>query len=280
MDANINSVIMLRTVISQEEAKIKRWEEEMNKLPQGSLYCLCRSEKTYFYVSIEGKRKGITKNRELVHALARKKYLKLLIACHWDYLNILKNGDRRRGTHKRNVYISRDEASIKKQLEYFAAAGLDVARITCTTKQYHWMNSSYDQNPITPELRTYITYSGVAVRSKSEQSIGNALEMRGVPYRYEPRITLDVSWMEGVSVRLKDYYPDFVIMTADGTKIIWEHLGRVDKKDYRDHNMEKISAYRQGLGIEERQLILTFEKDFYSQETKEKIIDDRIMPHM
>ena len=135
-----------------------------------------------------------------------------------------------------------------------------------------------------PEQLIYETYSGIKMRSKSEQSIGNALEVRGIPYRYEPEINLDMSWMEGVdwltNGRYKTVYPDFVIRTADGKFIIWEHLGRVDLEEYRKHNMEKIAAYRQNGICDDDHLILTFEKDMERLETIQLIIAKRILPYV
>lgn len=128
------------------------------------------------------------------------------------------------------------------------------------------------------------TFSGIKVRSKSEQVIGNALEVKGIPYRYEPEISMDLRWMEGVDWlvqgKYKTYYPDFVIMTADGSFIFWEHLGRVDLEEYRKHNMEKIAAYRQNGVCDDDHLILSFEKDMERPETVHTIIAKRILPYM
>ena len=75
------------------------------------------------------------------------------------------------------------------------------------------------------------------MRSKSERRIGNELELHGIPYRYEPGIQFDVSWMEGVNGaaqgKYKNYFPDFLILTATGEYIVWEHLGRADLAGYR-----------------------------------------------
>lgn len=120
------------------------------------------------------------------------------------------------------------------------------------------------------------------MRSKSERDIGNRLELYGIPYRYEQAFTLDVLWMDNeygeALYSPKTYYPDFTIMTIRGELIIWEHLGRVDLFRYRSHNMEKISAFRQGGVLDCRHMILTFENDLIKSEKLDEIIKHQILP--
>lgn len=167
-------------------------------------------------------------------------------------------------------------------LERFANAGLDTVRISRSSRQYEWANEPYPTNTYQLPADTYESPSGVILRSKSEQSIATALENYGIPYRYEPAVKLDVSWMKGVnglaSGRYKYYYPDFVIMGASGEFFLWEHLGRVDSEDYRAHTMEKVSAYRQCGLVDDAHMILTYEKDLEKPETLINLITSRILP--
>lgn len=244
---------------------IDRWKKEMKNSPEGSLHCVVRSGRRFYYNRCGGRRIGITKDEELIYSLARKRYLSLLISTHERAMS--SGGEP-------------DALPLRELLDYYICKGLDPTRITCSKEQYIWMSHEYRANTLNPEERVYETYSGLGTRSKSEQSIGKALERYGVPYRYEPELRLDIGWMEGVNARYKSYYPDFVILAADGSKILWEHLGRVDRSGYRSHNMEKIAAYRQGLGIDERQLILTFESDLRQPETLDSIIERRVLPYV
>ena len=120
------------------------------------------------------------------------------------------------------------------------------------------------------------------MRTKSEQKIGNELELNGIPYRYEQAISVYVLWMEGIlgnnGKGYKTYYPDFTILTITGEQMIWEHLGRVDKEDYRMHNMEKICAYRKS--IRDEMLILTFESDLQDSGILQELIARRILQYM
>ncbi len=69
------------------------------------------------------------------------------------------------------------------------------------------------------------TEKGHLVRSKSELVIANILYQNDVKYEYE-------RLYEG-SVDAKHLRPDFSFVTADGDLIIWEHLGMMDRDDYR-----------------------------------------------
>jgi ATP-dependent exoDNAse (exonuclease V) alpha subunit len=63
------------------------------------------------------------------------------------------------------------------------------------------------------------------VRSKSELAIANFLSAEGMPYQYER--VLEGGAMAG---RLR---PDFSFITNAGDVIVWEHLGLLDRDDYR-----------------------------------------------
>jgi hypothetical protein len=63
------------------------------------------------------------------------------------------------------------------------------------------------------------------VRSKSELVIANMLFQSGVDYEYE-RV------LEG-TVEPGRLRPDFSFVTADGDLIVWEHLGMLQREDYR-----------------------------------------------
>lgn len=69
------------------------------------------------------------------------------------------------------------------------------------------------------------TEKGHLVRSKSELVIANMLFQLGVEYEYER--VCDGSTEPG---RLR---PDFSFVTADGELIVWEHLGMLNRDDYR-----------------------------------------------
>src|SRR5690606_20472853 len=83
------------------------------------------------------------------------------------------------------------------------------------------------------------TSRGVAVRSKSELLIAEALESAGILYEYEKPLTLG-----GIT-----RYPDFTIEDEmSGRTVYWEHLGMLDRQDYQERWKEKLAWYR-GHGV-------------------------------
>jgi hypothetical protein len=79
------------------------------------------------------------------------------------------------------------------------------------------------------------TNSGLAVRSKSELIIANELSHSGIAFQYEKPLML------GGSTR----YPDFTIDDdISGRTVFWEHLGLLDREDYRRSWEKKLAWYR------------------------------------
>ena len=79
------------------------------------------------------------------------------------------------------------------------------------------------------------TSKGLAVRSKSELLIAEALGSAGVDFEYEKPLTL------GGQTR----YPDFTIEDEiSGRTVYWEHLGMLNRVGYRDAWEKKLTWYR------------------------------------
>ena len=272
-----NLSTILDTMVDIEIRRARLWKEELKHMPGGSLYCSKRADGVYYYRCVDQMKTGISRDLEMLYLLARKKYLKSRISDQRQEFSrisrILRSGK----------YRKSDMTKTEKLLHYYGEQGLDILRITCSKEQYLWAKGNFIKNQMNPEQLIFETYSGIKVRSKSERDIGNALEINGIPYRYEMGIDLDISWMQdinGCSMGMyKTYYPDFTILTLSGEYIIWEHLGRVDMQDYRIHNMEKIAAYRQSGHFPEHSLILTFEADLRSRAQLTRIIETRILPY-
>ena len=266
----------LQLLCKLEQEKIRRYKEEIKKMPQGVLYMNKHKNYIFFQCAVDGIRKSISNDEKLIYQLARKKYLQYKIK---SFEQGFCYGNRKITLDNHGV-----DRRIRKMLTRYGDAGLDVMRITCSEEQYRWAHADYERNMYKPEERKYKTYSGIWVRSKSEQKIGNELELNGIPYRYEQLLDLYIGWMEGVEGgtidEYRSYFPDFIILTATGELIIWEHLGRVDLKSYRIHNAEKICALRQGKGIKDEMFIMSFEKDFQDSEEVQRIISRRILPYM
>jgi len=93
------------------------------------------------------------------------------------------------------------------------------------TNLFHGVIRGIDDEIPYSEYLIHRTAKGHLVRSKSELVIANMLYQHDVEYEYE-RVC------EGTAEqgRLR---PDFSFIMADGDVIIWEHLGMMDREDYR-----------------------------------------------
>lgn len=113
----------------------------------------------------------------------------------------------------------------------------------------------------------YRTSRGEMVRSKSELLIAERLFNLGINYQYE-RI------LEG-TVRSGTLRPDFSFIDDAGNLIVWEHLGRMDRADYRDGWEWKRQWYAQNNFAEGRNLFTSNEeqiRDVHFIETMAKTI--------
>lgn len=85
------------------------------------------------------------------------------------------------------------------------------------------------------EGKIHRTKSGIMVRSKSEVIIANELENAGLDWHYEN----DENYIE---INGNKYLPDFVIF-HNGKTYYWEHLGLLNKEDYRERWKKKKKDY-------------------------------------
>lgn len=239
----------LNRIRELEFEKQKHLKEELETLETEDasvLYWRTKRNKLYFWKTFKKKQKGITSDHEKIYSLARLKYLRM------------------RFDNYRNINEDRWRTALDNLLNSFEEAGLELARIILTKEQYEWASSPQSENPLYRENLKYKTTNGVLVRSKSEQTIGNMLELLCIPYRYEPELIL----------RDRVFYPDFVIMTADGRKIILEHLGRMDLESYVRSVTDKLMAYAANGWAPGRNLFFSFESDTQDPEKIKDIIYD------
>ena len=114
-----------------------------------------------------------------------------------------------------------------------------------------WQAQEYKGKPFAGETPGIFTVKGERVRSKSEKIIADALERRGIPYKYEAPLILQ----DGAAV-----YPDFSVLNVRRRKeYIWEHLGMMDNEEYARSAVAKLNSYiNSGIFPGER-LIITME---------------------
>jgi hypothetical protein len=110
-------------------------------------------------------------------------------------------------------------------------------------------------NPVQDRYAAHLIYRtsrGELVRSKSELLIAEKLFSLGMNYQYE-RV------LKG-GVRPGRLRPDFSFVDNAGNLILWEHLGQMDRADYRSGWEWKRQWYAQNNYAEGRNLFTSTEK--------------------
>ena len=110
---------------------------------------------------------------------------------------------------------------------------------------------AYQQSMPYAEHLIHTTDKGHLVRSKSELVIANKLWEMRVPYEYERLYHGEV--VPGLAL------PDFTFEALDGSVIVWEHLGMLDKPRYREDWDHKLRWYLENGFEEGRNLFITRE---------------------
>ena len=101
------------------------------------------------------------------------------------------------------------------------------------TKQWFEDNPG-SQNPFEFN-NTFMGYYGEPVRSKSEALLTNIFAKLGIPYVYEPMISLSTGAV---------CYPDFLLLSITHRKsFIYEHFGMMDDPEYAIKCVKKINLY-------------------------------------
>ena len=97
-----------------------------------------------------------------------------------------------------------------------------------------WMSAPYDKLQKYPEHLIHMVKDDVAVRSKSEEIIMNVLDRYHIAYRYDCVIEINGHIL----------HPDFILRDPKtGKFILWEHLGAMDKEEYRQNARWKLNQY-------------------------------------
>lgn len=251
-------------LLHYNEKLLKIRRRELDKMPRGSLTVRRDEGRLSYCQSIEGKKKGITTNKELVYALARKKYLVTLVARLENNIKLLN-----KSAHN---YNSIELTSIISDLpEYCRNMPIDIYDQHIKRKN-KWMGEPFEQSKYKPEEKVHVTARNLRVRSKSEVIIAEKLDAYQIPYRYE-----QVLYIDGY-----DFAPDFTILTKDGIKY-WEHCGKVNDKGYiRRHNW-KMSMYGKAGIVPWKNLIVTYDKLIDNNEVgmfDSRIIDAEILSNL
>jgi ATP-dependent exoDNAse (exonuclease V) alpha subunit len=114
------------------------------------------------------------------------------------------------------------------------------------------VRSKRDTVPYAKNL-IHLTEKGHLVRSKSELVISNMLYRMDIEYHYERPLEAN-----GIQYKIK---PDFTFFDYSGEPIIWEHLGMLNKEDYRAGWEWKKAWYLEHGFVEGQNLFTTRDDD-------------------
>lgn len=226
----------------QLDNQINSLKEELKNLPPGKLICCNQQKYCKWYQSNGHTRQYIPKeNLALAEALARKKYLSLLLIDLEKEKCALSFYLRHHASPKAENLLVQSSEYRQLLAPYFSPLSKELST---------WMQEPYECNPSHPEGLLYKSISGNTVRSKSEMMIDMCLSIHKIPFRYESPLQLGDTTL----------YPDFTIRhPATGKYCYWEHFGLIDKPSYIDNCIAKLRLYTSHGLIPGIHLITTYE---------------------
>ena len=221
--------------------------QQRDSFPQGNLRV--RNDKSnprYYHIQTSGDTIGkylTQKDQELVYQLAQKDYTnKLIQAAEKELKDIQKFLSRHGETDLENVYTNLN--NYRKNL-------VDPLVVPDDIFEARWQEEPYETNPYEPDEKVYLTKKDELVRSKSEMLLADMYYELGIPYRYEAQLLLKNG---------KKKYPDFTLLKTKTRQVIYhEHLGLMDKDEYRKLNFIKLDEYRRNGIYLGKNLIITYE---------------------
>ena len=295
---------------------IEMIKRALRSLPEGKLYPSDNGKTVSFYVLQNGTQRYLSKKSNLLHPLARKKYLLLL-----QGILELTNATSPKAIKKRNSLITK----LQDLLTLYERGNLDLSKVVLTSRQYKWFTSQFRQKYFDPAKARAFAFN-LPFRSKSERDITIGLVSLAVPHHYEEQQIIYVQplvdtfrsylqdngllqgrlysinnrtthwyvppmldWMNTPGSIWRTYEPsdgtvelfcDFMIMLADGTILIWEHEGMMDDFIYRCNTSERTAIMKYTGVISRDNLIETYEYEVDSPEKIESIIEQLILPRL
>ncbi|MCR4675772.1 MAG: hypothetical protein K5634_00910, partial [Sphaerochaetaceae bacterium] len=208
-----------------------------------SLYSFRKGSYSYFCLHSRNKNgieKTYLKNENLIKKYVNIEYNRKLLVVLKEITKVVEHAYKKACRITGNKSIRENTSPLKTK---YLNPVYSIFRTTDYWKQTNARKVDTRKHP-------FLTAKGDYVRSKSEMIIANTLFYLGIPYVYEPIITL-----EGIRI-----IPDFEILNCmTGETIILEHFGMMDNPEYAAKAIAKINAYYKAGFSEMYNLILTYE---------------------
>ena len=245
---------ILITKLEDYQKESEEINEELQALPDGRLV----RRGIYLSQMIDEKSIGISKNKELIRKLCRKKFISARKKKLKNNISVISPCvSKLDDLTPSEVIRSLPPTYHGMPISYFFHPSVEV-----------FLAEPYEENVSFPEGKTFSTKNGVIVRSLSEVLIGNQLEEYEIPYRYEAVITLG----------REKKYPDFTIMNPFTGKVtLWEHFGGLHLDGYGKKMNDKMALYIKHGYISFETIIYTFDADVKNTPRLQYLIENVIL---
>lgn len=243
--------------------RIDKIREELVEYPDGVIRCARNGKYMQWYQHIDGEPRIFIRKSEQNKA-EELAYKQLLLD---ELATLLKEQKIIAGFLKKYRKLE------KSDTKQYSRQNAEIKRLTqCRQNEdeeiSRFLFRKYEEAPFQDNL-TFVTKSGLRVRSKAENAIADMLDSYGIPYRYE------VPYRFKRDNRIHVVYLDFTIMNPITHEIFgWTHMGCMDDEVYVERNKNHIAdLYKAGF-IADANLIITFEGGGHRLSTAE--IDEKI----
>lgn len=240
----------LQNICKDLKEQKRQLENEQEYLPEGYLNIRKYKGKNYYTWQIPKKgrrkkiyRKGITRDKDQINKLVRKRYLDgALLRIDRNISLLEKMTEQYKNFDEASVMVDyiKKHPDLREGLRYGNMSNEEWAA------DYRKPVGFYEDGLKSTDS------SGSRMRSKGEIIIASRLDFFGIPYRYEARIPHPHV----------NRVPDFTIRRPrDGKIFYWEHLGRVSDARYLEENIRKLKQYAE-IGITPwDNLIITYDQE-------------------
>ena len=221
----------LDELLDQLWQEVQEIDQQLKHLPRGVLYENSSHGTPQFQWKVnasDARRMYLSKTSEadLIEKLALRRYLEVLRTTDMENIELLER-------EKRILKKYRDRSEAYDVLPPGMKQRVDPKTISDEAYAKEWLSHMAGEN-FRDYSRKFRTHRGEWVRSKSEIIIANMLFEKGIPYKYEEPLWLNT----------RTVYPDFTILNSrTREEVYWEHLGKLDEKDYADKNCLKVEGY-------------------------------------
>lgn len=234
---------LLKTALATFTKLLEEKRASLKNAPEGKLRVSKSGTTVQYYVrTADGKRNGryLKKTDALIRHLAQKEYDEDAAAALESEIALIED------------FLQRSRFSGQFQTKLHQSKQPLTEQLTLSDEEYteRWMHIPFEALAFKAGQSRFFVTEKLAVRSKSEAIVAEALIKNHIPFRYESRL------------KLKAYsvHPDFICLNVrTRTEFVWEHFGMMDDSEYARKNVQKLHEYQADGWFPGKNLIITME---------------------